>query len=67
VALDLFVSKSDAVNFGRLLGWKRTHRGSVVAHPIRGEHRVLLDTSSAPALAAGIAASIAEREAARPA
>jgi hypothetical protein len=58
LALDLFVSESDAIAHGRSLGWNRSHPGLLRIHVIRGAHPVLLDPHTATALARRIRASI---------
>jgi hypothetical protein len=66
VAVELFVSKNDAVRFGRTLGWKRSDTAALAVHLIPGEHRVLFNPEVAPVLAGEIKASIAARVAASP-
>jgi amino acid adenylation domain-containing protein len=58
LALDLFVSESDAISHGRSLGWKASHSGRLRVHIIRGDHPVLLDPSTATALARTMRVSI---------
>jgi thioesterase domain-containing protein len=58
IALDVFVSRTQAILEGRSLGWSRSHADLVRIHAIPGTERAMLDPRTAPAIARAIRESV---------